>query len=406
MCPAFADFLVESRFASDRAGVTAQKKSLLADVNAAMASAPDEVEVFDIGSELLAEIATLEKNLPARADAKLNTPDRGRMEPCVRFGADRFGVTERDLLFLCPGRYTAGSHYSDADERNLIEALRRVTMSRHSRHVTFEVAGGGTYRIPNCKRNLENFSKSVAKAFPTWLSSSADLKASGKKEVVAAGATAPKPTAIPKLAKKVGPDDIEQAAGLIVNPEHSKPQLREVMHDGSVTVATDGRAISIFCGGQGMSPDAISKKHGASYPNWTQVIPSTVRIDGVTLKPSGHGICLEVDSEVLARVMIGLRGALHERRDGLGLHAVGAGLGISYDGNGDHYEEVFFRTEGVEADAQPLITLNHTYVSLIARQARQLGVRTIKILIKGEQDPATFFFEGRGITVCMPMRSR
>lgn len=358
---------------ADRVQLRVQKAFLLDAVKQQIAGAPEELA---INAEGQADLA-----LPLRSDgtpAGFNAARENVQALGKKYGVD---VGEKALA-----RGRAKDGYSVEDE------ITNKIMLAHAEHVTVEVPGDGTFRIPHTKRHLTAFSERIRKAFGTGISPTTGASRMSSTES----------RPITPLATKVGPEQITDAVSLSQSSDETRYVLKDTVQVGSHTVATDGRRLSIAIGGAGKPVKQANADSKGTYPNYLQVLPKDrVKLTDKTITPIGTPQVTADASEVI-KVLDRIEGLKDDKGvQTVILHDIGGKLGISF-GRPDIGD---YRSDGVTPEHEGTVGVDSDFLRDAMVQARKLGRNEVPVAFgKDDRDIIAFWVGKNAVTVIMPVR--
>ncbi len=388
---------------ADKKQLKVQKDFLADAVKKATDDAPDSQPITDKGQKILDEIDAIRADYSSGDKAKESKANAAAKEMASRVGSYEKGPTE-----------------------TILDNAAYKVKNENGDHLTIEVPGDGTFKIPHSKSALKAFGEVVRKEFGKGL---------GPHPVDTTMST--KSPGIPGLKKNPNGGDIRESVGRSMSSDETREVLNRVVQDGNFTVATDGRRITVAVGGQGgdvigkdrtiigkdgkplqltsVSKDAKGKETAtttdAHYPNWRQVIPA----DYVKMTPDGFTIKKNVDAAINTEVDAGetLRLArlaslaTSEKSNSIKIHDIGDGkIGfVSQSPDfGDYHSE---GTEGNNKDGTPktgVVAVNPDFLIDAMAQAREMGAEKVRIIAKDEVSPVIVTDGEKFVSVMMPVR--
>ncbi len=354
---------------ADRVQMKVQKAFLLGAVNQQIAEAPEELVMDAEGKADLARFDAIKYDgtKPGQAKAEQEEAALGQ-----KYGVD-FRVVRGKL------------------DENAGDELRKKIQLAHAEHVTIEVPGDGTFRIPHTKRNLTAFADRIRKAFGTGLTpltgASRTASAEGKP--------------VTPLATKVGPAEITEAVGISQSKDETRYVLNNVVQVGPHTVATDGRRLTVAIGGQGMPEKRAEVERKGKYPNFMQVLPKDrVKITDKTIAPIGEPQ-VTADAAEIIKVLDRIEGLKDDKGvQTVILHNLDGKLGISFarPDTGD------YRSDGLPPEHKGFTGVDSVYLRDAMVQARKLGRNEVPISYVDDR-AAIALFPGKNVaTIIMPVR--
>ncbi len=252
---------------ADRAQLKAQKDFLVKALADAEKAAPEELPMTEKGVDRMAEVdavafAAADPDATKRAKGKADLQALGR-----KAGLDKYELAKTD--------------------EQIADTLRYHITRDSGQHVTIEVPGDGTFRVPNVKYALKAFAKQVNTRMNK---TTADLPSPFSDEVKPY--VAPKPTAIPSIKKNPTKEDLTAAAAIAQSKDESRIVINRVYSDDGFSIGTDGRRLFIVAGGGGETAADVAKiqieekdvkgkvtgTKPAQYPNWRQVTPGWLKV--------------------------------------------------------------------------------------------------------------------------------
>lgn len=369
---------------ADRKQLRVQKEFLVDALTEAAKTAPEQLVMSDEGKADLA--------LPLRNEGQPNW--KAVADANARMLADKYGVS-----------YGFWENPASEGSLSFAEQVAQAIRSRHAEHVTVEVPGDGTFRVPNTKADIRRLAERVKKQFGTGI-----------------GAVAPRtpPTGarpIAPLAKKVTTEAVTKAVGLAAAEEpltdaKGNPNQRAVMNytvqDGAFTVASNGRVLTVAAGGNG-TPKAEVEKKGYNVPKWRNIMEASkklIKLGDSTVSAKGKPRATGDSGEIL-KVLNRIEGLREEKKEqAIFVHAVDGKIGLSFSSAkvGD------FRSENVPPGHRAIAAVNPDYLRTVAETARSLGVEQIDLHTEGTSEdwrnPLVFFAGDNAVSVVMPIRVR
>ncbi len=172
----------------------------------------------------------------------------------------------------------------------IADTLRYHVTRDHGEHVTIEVPGDGTFRIPNSKGALAAFR---ARVVSRMNKETADLPSPFSDEVKPYAAA--NPSSIPAVKKSPTKDDLTAAAAIAQSQDETRFILNRVYSEDRLSIGTDGQRMFIVAGGGGETAADIAKlkvkdkraKDIGKFPNWRQVIPKWVSASSGKVRADG-----------------------------------------------------------------------------------------------------------------------
>jgi hypothetical protein len=250
---------------ADPAQLNEQKKFLQAAIAEAQKKAPDDLGMTPKGEAMMKEL-----------EEKKNFYDVGK----------RLGLMDATLK-----------------QTDLAGVVRDTIINQEAEHVTIEVPGDGTFRVPNTKQALKAFGERI-KSRMNKTTATLPSPFSDKIEPYSAKA----PTAIPAIKRKPTTEDLTAAAEIAQSDDDDRFVLQRVFADDGFAVATSGIRMHIVAGGEGQTAAEIAKleiprseaeakeyakktpeerkkfdalpKTPAKYPNWQAVLPKWLKASG------------------------------------------------------------------------------------------------------------------------------
>lgn len=292
------------------------------------------------------------------------------------------------------------------------EQIAQKIRSIHGEHITIEVPGDGTFRVPNTQQHLKAFSARMKKSFGNGLSASYPRTPP----------TSPSP--ITPLSSKVGPKEITAAVSISVSKDDTRVGLQQAIKDGAFTVATNGRVLAVAVGGEGLplgknrEIGTLKSKDGTpmQFPNWRQVLPEAlVKIGPKTITPAIKPQVIADAAEVL-KILNRIDGLLHKKSGAptaVRLHNIDGKLGISYistegierpKGQPEIKSIGDFRSENVPAGHAGFIAIDSEYLGDIMTQARKLGNNEVPLAYVDGISPLASFIGKNAVNITMPVR--
>jgi len=389
---------------ADSVTLRRQRLFLLEELGRRLAGAPDELAISEEGVRLLAELKEIMvgvngQDQAIRDNAKLTDDARaaGRkaaVKPCAAFAGKRLGLTLLDLQFLwnpqMNGRRVANGFYA-SDARF---ALEFAIMSRFGEHFIVTLPGAGSFRVRNTRGAIEGFIERVRSRFGKF-NDGAAFPNGGKPRTG--------PHLPPSLTKKVKAEHIRYAAELVVERDHRYAELRLVVNDGGLAVATDGRRlVAIDAAGFDVGV-ALGRPAAAKFPKWGNVVPEFITREGRTFHCALPPTVL-ADSGALLTTATQAAAAIGDESDTVGLHVISGAIGLSAS-VARRGIQVSFRSSGVTKDSAPAAVMKLSHLTDLARQARALGVAEIGFVVTKATEPIVAILGTRGISVLMPVRT-
>lgn len=355
---------------ADRVQMRVQKAFLLGAVNQQIAEAPEELVMSDEGKADLARFEAIKYDGTKQAQAKA---EQEEAELGQKYGVD-FRVQRGKL-----------------DEKAGDELRKKIQLA-HAEHVTIEVPGDGTFRIPHTKRNLTAFAERIRKAFGTGLS---PLTGASR-----TASTEGKP--VTPLATKVGPAEITEAVGISQSKDETRYVLNNVVQIGPHTVATDGRRLTVAIGGRGMPEKQAEVARKGKYPNFMQVLPKDrVKITDKTIAPIGTPQVTADAAEVI-KVLDRIEGLKTDKGvQTVILHNIDGKLGISFarPDTGD------YRSDGLPPEHKGFTGVDSDYLRDAMVQARKMGRNEVPISYVDDRAAIALFPGKNAVTIIMPVRT-
>lgn len=355
----------------------------------------------------------------SRLESAHETVAKEKLAPLVEKYTDLRDTPEsKDRMMDGSDKVIPAASWRDLPLHVIEHAIDQGITSAHAEHLTIEVPGDGTFRVPNSKAALKAFSETVA-----------DFgKGLGPHPVASTMPT--KAPAIPALKKNPSADAIGEAVGLSQSSDETRPVLHRVVKDGPYTIATDGRRLTVAIGGEGeslnkkmevLAKDGTPLKVGATdkqgkttyetvrFPNWRQVVPK----GAITLTPKGFKvealagglINTEIDTGESLRLVRLAKLATSEKANNVAIFDVGDGK-IGFASQSPDFGD--YASEGVDTvrdgGRTAATAANPDFLIDALTQARQMGAEKVRIIVKDEVSPIVITDGKKFFTVTMPVR--
>jgi hypothetical protein len=375
---------------ADSKQLKVQKEYLYDAVNYAAKSAPEAVIMEGYGKALTDEL-----------DKREAAYDKARQGGVP--GEIQAAETALNGQYLHTANQLGLSKEWKGEKKTAREYIRGQLQAKHSPNVVFEVPGDGTFRIINSKTHLKAFAEVVRKRFGKGL----------KATEPQLPATSMKP--VGKVAKNPSVDDITEAVELVVpdaamQKRTPRPILAHVLSEDGLSIATNGRILTVARGGGGETREAIKQAEKADYPAWRQVLPNIIHATGgqvhVDATPAGW-TKITVDTADAIKLMHRIGPVVEdapvvggEARPVVRIHNADGALGVSAHSPsfGD------FWSENVKPKHPVLMGANPELFATAMHQARALGAEQVTMYFKAGEKPTAVITDGRTFAqVFMPV---
>ena len=381
---------------ADKAQLKVQKNYLADAVSKAIETAPNELRVSEQGKRELAALPK-EKEITGEDPGGIKAfSERERVKRELEQALKKYdGFT---ITFSEQG--SKRNRDWKPDPRQTLEMLIR---SKHAEHVTINVPGDGTFRIPNTKEALMAFQQNSLEDFGKGLAPHPVERTMSTQ-----------PSSIPKLERHVTKSGVTEAASAFATEDETRHVLMHTVKHLAYTVATDGRTMFVGLNGGGtpLSNETLTgmisktdkgKPAEGQFPNYRQVFPEYVKLDGesITVGKPREKVSIDktIDTAETLRLLKLASLATGEKSMSVKLYDIPSGIGFSSQSP----DFGSYETDGVNPNA-PALAMDPNYLEKSLAAARKLGAEKVRIIVPKDHGPIVVTDGKTFVTVTMPVR--